>query len=249
MPAQVGTDDMPILSQGLGNPVPVPAVVAPAIGFYEGIFGPGAGSFYMAAYVALLGYGAIKATAHTKMLNFASNLGSLLVFASTGATWWAVGFAMAAAQVAGAALGARLAVRVGARLIKPLVRTLVAREALGTTEHGGLMLGPAARAMMKGEAPVLMAEPPVKRTQRAARGGASATPNPVGDPLFEALRDLRREIAREAGVPPYVVFHDATLREMASARPATLSALGALPGVGAKKLETYGPRFLALLAG
>src|SRR3546814_9711791 len=53
-----------------------------------------------------------------------------------------------------------------ARLIKPLVRTLVAREALETTEHGGLMFGPAGRAMMKGEVPVLMAEPPVKRTQR-----------------------------------------------------------------------------------
>jgi ATP-dependent DNA helicase RecQ len=75
-----------------------------------------------------------------------------------------------------------------ARLIKPLVRSLMAREALDTTEHGGLMLGPAARAMMKGETAVLMAEPPVKRTQRAARGGASATPNPVGDPLFDALR-------------------------------------------------------------
>ena len=97
------------------------AVAVPMIAAYDGFFGPGTGSFFMLAFVMLAGFGVLKATAHTKMLNFASNLGSLLVFASTGATWWAVGFAMAAAQVAGAALGARLAVRVGARLIKPLV--------------------------------------------------------------------------------------------------------------------------------
>ncbi|OHD06518.1 DNA helicase RecQ [Sphingopyxis sp. RIFCSPHIGHO2_12_FULL_65_19] len=134
-----------------------------------------------------------------------------------------------------------------ARLIKPLVRSLMAREALDTTEHGGLMLGPAARAMMKGEAPVLMAEPPVKRTQRAGRGGASATPNPVGDPLFDALRAMRRELAVEAGVPPYVIFHDAVLRAMASERPATRSALADIPGVGGKKLEAWGDAFLNVI--
>jgi len=137
-----------------------------------------------------------------------------------------------------------------ARLIKPLVRTLVAREALGTTEHGGLMLGPAARAMMKGEAPVLMAEPPVKRTQReggrSARGGG-AVANPVGDPLFEALRAMRRELAAEAGVPPYVVFHDAVLRAMATDKPDSLHAMGAIPGVGAKKLEAWGDAFLNVI--
>jgi len=134
-----------------------------------------------------------------------------------------------------------------ARLIKPLVRSLMAREALDTTEHGGLMLGPAARAMMKGETAVLMAEPPVKRTQRAGRGGASATPNPVGDPLFDALRAMRRELAAEAGVPPYVIFHDAVLRTMASDKPATRSALADIPGVGGKKLEAWGDAFLNVI--
>ncbi len=133
-----------------------------------------------------------------------------------------------------------------ARLIKPLVRSLMAREALGTTEHGGLMLGPAARAMMKGEAPVLMAEPPVKRTQRAARGGGAAA-NPVGDPLFDALRAMRRELAAEANVPPYVIFHDAVLRAMASERPATRSALADIPGVGGKKLDAWGDAFLGVI--
>ena len=135
-----------------------------------------------------------------------------------------------------------------ARLIKPLVRTLVAREALETTEHGGLMLGPSARAMMKGEAPVLIAEPPVKRTKREARGGAGAgAANPIGDPLFDALRSVRRELAAEANVPPYVIFHDAVLRAMATEKPATLDAMGTIPGVGAKKLEAWGDAFLAVI--
>ena len=97
------------------------ATVVPLVAAYDGFFGPGTGSFFMIGFVMLAGYGVLKATAHTKMLNFASNLGSLLVFIPTGATWWAVGLAMAAAQVAGAALGARLAMRIGARLIKPLL--------------------------------------------------------------------------------------------------------------------------------
>ena len=72
-------------------------------------------------------------------------------------------------------------------------------------------------------------------------------PNPLGDPLFEALRELRRELAAEAQVPPYVIFHDSTLREMAASRPADLAALGAISGVGAKKLEAYGGAFLGLI--
>lgn len=95
--------------------------VVPLIAAYDGVFGPGTGSFFMLAFVMLAGYGVLKATAHTKMLNFASNLGSLAVFATTGATWWAVGLAMGAAQILGARIGAKLALRVGARVIKPLL--------------------------------------------------------------------------------------------------------------------------------
>lgn len=101
---------------------PVFAVtVVPLVAAYDGFFGPGTGSFFMMGFVLLAGYGVLKATAHTKMLNFASNLGSLLVFIPAGAMWWAVGLAMAVAQVAGASLGARMAMRVGAGLIKPLL--------------------------------------------------------------------------------------------------------------------------------
>ena len=102
-----------------------PAVFAltavPLIAAYDGFFGPGTGSFFMLGFVMLAGFGVLKATAHTKLLNFASNIGSLAIFIPSGATWWAVGFAMAGAQVLGAALGSRLAMRVGARLIKPLL--------------------------------------------------------------------------------------------------------------------------------
>jgi len=97
------------------------ATVVPLTAAYDGFFGPGTGSFYMMGFVLLAGYGVLKATAHTKLLNFASNGGSLAVFVFSGATWWAVGFAMGAAQVAGAAMGAKVAMRVGVRLIRPLL--------------------------------------------------------------------------------------------------------------------------------
>ena len=64
------------------------------------------------------------------------------------------------------------------------------------------------------------------------------------DPLFEALRARRRDLAKEIDVPPYVIFHDSTLREMAALRPDTLTALGRISGVGARKLEAYGMAFL-----
>ena len=93
----------------------------PGVGFYDGLIGPGAGAFYMLAFVTLAGFGILKATAHTKLLNFASNIGGLSVFALTGHPLWLVGLLMGAGQILGAALGARLAMRVGARVIKPLL--------------------------------------------------------------------------------------------------------------------------------
>ena len=131
-----------------------------------------------------------------------------------------------------------------ARLLQPLSRALQARGDLVATEHGGLALGGSARAILKGESAVEIVVPP--KRQRGRRG--DTTPNPVGNPLFEALRGLRKEIAEEAQVPPYVIFHDSTLREMTVARPATLAQLGRLPGIGAKKLEAYGEQFLRTIA-
>ena len=97
------------------------ATIVPLIGLYDGIFGPGTGSFFMLAFVSLLGYGVLKATAHTKLLNFGSNAGSLVVFVLAGAVVWKVGLVMGAAQFIGARLGSALAMKVGARLIKPLL--------------------------------------------------------------------------------------------------------------------------------
>ncbi|HKX77430.1 MAG TPA: DNA helicase RecQ [Novosphingobium sp.] len=132
-----------------------------------------------------------------------------------------------------------------AALLRPLSRALQARGSLVPTEHGGLALGGDARAILRGEAAVSMVVPPKReRKGRRDRGGGA---NPVGDPLFDALRALRRDLAQEAGVPPYVIFHDATLRAMTAQRPASLAALSDIDGVGARKLDAYGEAFLRVI--
>ncbi len=105
-------------------PVLFAATIVPAIGFYDGIFGPGTGSFFMLAFVMLSGFGLLKATAHTKLLNFASNLGAFVVFALSGAIDWKIGLIMGAAQFAGGRTGAHFAMRNGSRIIKPLLVTV-----------------------------------------------------------------------------------------------------------------------------
>ncbi|MFM5953596.1 MAG: DNA helicase RecQ [Novosphingobium sp.] len=136
-----------------------------------------------------------------------------------------------------------------AHLLRPLARALQARGSLVPTEHGGLALGGDAKDVLKGEAAVMIALAPKPERSRKTRRERSGGVNPTGDPLFEALRALRRDLAAEAGVPPYVIFHDSTLREMAEARPASISALGELGGVGTRKLEAYGDAFLGLIQG
>ena len=132
-----------------------------------------------------------------------------------------------------------------APLVKPVARALMVRDALETNEHGGLTLGPSARLFLRGEEAVSLVLPPA-RTRRGKRGGDVA--NPVGDPLFDALRELRRDLAKEAGVPPYVIFHDSTLREMARRRPRNDLDLGHIAGIGVRKREVYGQAFLDVIA-
>ena len=103
------------------TPVLFAATMVTLCGAYDGLLGPGAGSFYMLAFVSMAGYGILKATAHTKLLNFASNAGALLAFAFVATPWWITGLAMGVAQIAGAAAGAKMAQKQGARLIKPLL--------------------------------------------------------------------------------------------------------------------------------
>lgn len=96
-------------------------VVVPVLGFYDGLFGPGAGSFFMLAFVTLAGYGVLKATAHTKLLNFASNIGAFAFFAASGVVSWRIGLLMGVCQFVGARVGAGMAMKNGAKLIKPLL--------------------------------------------------------------------------------------------------------------------------------
>lgn len=93
----------------------------PLVGFYDGLLGPGAGAFYMLAFVSMAGQGILKATAHTKLLNFASNVGGLAGFLLVLSPLWLVGIMMGTAQIAGAYVGASLAARIGSKLIKPLL--------------------------------------------------------------------------------------------------------------------------------
>ena len=96
----------------------------PLLGFYDGVFGPGTGSFLMLGFVALAGYGILKATAHTKFLNFGSNVGAFAVFIAHGAVLWKVGLVMGAGQFIGAYLGSRFAMKQGAKVVKPLLVTV-----------------------------------------------------------------------------------------------------------------------------
>jgi ATP-dependent DNA helicase RecQ len=133
---------------------------------------------------------------------------------------------------------------------KAVGQALIAADALRGDEHGGLSFGPAARAILKGEAPFAMREPAAKppRPSRSRAAPGAPAPNPIDDPVFERLRAARRDLAATANVPPYVIFHDSTLRAIAALRPASLRALGDVSGVGTRKLEAYGPAMLAALA-
>ena len=97
------------------------APVGGAIGFYDGFFGPGAGTFYTTSLVALRGLGLTRATALTKLLNFLSNVASVLLFAFGGKMLWVAGLCMAAGAMAGGWVGSHTAMRFGARLIRPLL--------------------------------------------------------------------------------------------------------------------------------
>ena len=128
-------------------------------------------------------------------------------------------------------------------LLRPVARALIARDALRADAYGGLSFGPAAKPILKGEERLTIAVPPPRK--RRSRRDRVAGP---ADPLFEALRARRRDLAAEAGVPPYVIFHDSTLRGIAESRPANLSELARVQGVGEAKLNRYGAAMLAVVA-
>jgi len=107
----------------LAVPVFAP-VMGFVIGFYDGIFGPGTGSFFTVGFVVLFGLGITRATAHTKLLNFTSNIAALALFIPAGDVVWPAALAMAAGQMTGGYLGAVTGIRYGSRFIKPVVVTV-----------------------------------------------------------------------------------------------------------------------------
>jgi uncharacterized membrane protein YfcA len=95
--------------------------VAAGIGFYDGFFGPGTGSFFTSSLVGLRGMGLTRATALTKLLNLTSNVASVIFFAIGGKILWVLGLCMAVGAMAGGWVGSHTALRFGARLIRPLL--------------------------------------------------------------------------------------------------------------------------------
>ena len=98
--------------------VQIAALAGVIIGFYDGIFGPGTGSFLMLILVASLGYAFITASAIAKVVNVATNLGAILVFGINGAVIWQIGIIMGVANISGAVFGARLAIKGGSTLVR-----------------------------------------------------------------------------------------------------------------------------------
>ena len=91
------------------------------IGFYDGFFGPGTGSFFVLAFVIIKGISIMEATAITKLLNFASNFAAFIIFAIKGYVIWELGLIMAVAQIGGANLGSRFAISNGEKVVRPVL--------------------------------------------------------------------------------------------------------------------------------
>ncbi|MFJ3145737.1 DNA helicase RecQ [Streptomyces halstedii] len=137
-----------------------------------------------------------------------------------------------------------------------VVRQLLAQGLLAVEgEYGTLVLTEASATVLGREREVLLRKEPKQPTSRtSAKGDRKAKQAPVdlpaeAVPVFEALRAWRAAQAKELGLPAYVIFHDATLREIAVLRPGSLAELGGVSGLGEKKLATYGEGVLEVLAG
>ncbi len=134
---------------------------------------------------------------------------------------------------------------------RSVLRQLVAADYLrvDVDGFGGLRLTPACGPVLRGEEQVLLRKDPVPTRDRKKRRKATlSAPTSAGQERFEKLRDLRLRLAREQGVPPYVIFSDRTLAEMAERLPRSRDEMGEVPGVGEVKLARYGDAFLAALA-
>jgi ATP-dependent DNA helicase RecQ len=130
-----------------------------------------------------------------------------------------------------------------------VVRQLLAQGLLSVEgDYGTLVLTEASASVLRQERQVLMRREQEKAAAKAAKPKKAAVDMPAeAAPVFERLRAWRAAAAKEQGVPAYVIFHDATLREIATASPATLEALGRISGVGENKLAKYGAQVLETL--
>ncbi|MGU3494927.1 DNA helicase RecQ [Xanthobacteraceae bacterium A53D] len=132
---------------------------------------------------------------------------------------------------------------------RAIVRQVVAMGLLkvDVEGHGGLSLTQESRPVLRSERQVQLKVEKKVRPARTTGGGRGPKPvlaTPDDERLYQKLRTLRLELARAQGVPPYVIFHDATLMEIVKLRPRSLAALGDVSGVGEAKLERYGPAFV-----
>jgi uncharacterized membrane protein YfcA len=119
-PRAPGTAAVPV-----ARPLLAAGVVALVVGAYDGFFGPGTGTFLIVAFVALLGRNLAAASADAKVVNFASNLAAVVLFARADVVLWSVALPMAVAQATGGFIGAHLAIRGGERLVRPVVLVVV----------------------------------------------------------------------------------------------------------------------------
>jgi len=137
---------------------------------------------------------------------------------------------------------------------RSVVRQLVAAGLLGVDpQYGGLRLSETSQSVLRGEREVLLRHDPTppgrkRRREKSARTTATASVATGDERLFQALKAKRLTLSRSQGVPPYVIFHDSTLRDMATKRPATLEAMEQVSGVGGAKLKRYGEAFLEVVA-
>ena len=114
------------------------AAIGASIGFYDGFFGPGAGSFFVFLFVRWLGYDFLNASASAKILNIATNLAALILFAAKGHVWWHYALVLALANVAGSLLGTRMALRHGAGFVRAAFVLVVSALILKTGYDGFL---------------------------------------------------------------------------------------------------------------
>lgn len=133
---------------------------------------------------------------------------------------------------------------------RSVIRQLVVQGYLRADQnrYGALVLTENSRPLLKGEVELRLREDRKTKSAKKKRRGTGAELAPADQSLFEALRTRRKEIADELDLPPYVIFHDATLQQMAEHRPQNDQDLLTISGVGEAKLERYGTQFLEVIA-